>query len=131
MFGCGRHYSGVYQGKEQINTGVGGTPTTSAMTLTLNQQGSDSVTGTWQSAQGGAGTLNASATGDGLTNVQLVMASGGLGTYYSYWNTAGCQQTFTGTLSAQNTNQLTGTLVGTGGCNYSGYSTSRTIDVSK
>jgi hypothetical protein len=126
---CGRNYSGTYQGNEMINQGTGTQATQSALTLSLSETNGSSVSGTYQSAQGGAGTITATANGSGLSGVSLMM-SNGVGGIYGMWNTAGCQQTYTGTLNSPNGNQLTGILVGTGGCyGYSGMS--RSIDVTK
>jgi hypothetical protein len=126
--GCGRQYSGVYRGKESV-TQQGITPVLSDLTLTLNQSGGDQVSGTWQNSRGESGTIAGRSTGDGLTSVTLTSSSAYSQT--GYWQTAGCQQSYTGTLSSPNSNQLTGILVATGGCYGQVGGTSRSIDVSK
>lgn len=130
--GCGRNYSGVYQGNEQLSQ-VGPTQpnqspvtTQSPVTMTLNDNGS-SITGTYQSEQSGAGQVTATATGNGLTNFSLTMMNTG-----GFYNTlGGCTPTYTGTLSSPNGNQLTGILVASGNAYYCGSAQSRRIDVTK
>jgi hypothetical protein len=122
LMGCGRQYSGVYQGIDRT-TQVGTQQQDYQMTLTLNDSGGDSVSGTWQSSNGTSGTFNGTVAGDGM-NATLTQSSGG------YYNPVGtCQQSWTGILMSPNTNQLTGTLNPVGGCGY--VSNSRTIDVTK
>jgi hypothetical protein len=130
--GCARNYAGTYTGTQTLTitspqqmpvggyNGVvaGNQPITGALTLTINQSSSTLLTGTW-SANGQTGMFEGTAAGDSITAIRLTLT--GIPTTgvnqtspYGYGALSplqsGACNSFTGTLTVTQNNQLTGTL---------------------
>jgi|GEM_PF-4799934 len=137
---CGRSYQGSYRGYATmvpnysgVTTGYGQTSTTTGaysqtLTLSLNDQGPENVTGTFTS-ESNSGTIQGHANGSGIDNVVLTLGSSysnynntgynsGYNSGYNYGygytqpyygNTSSCTGTFTGNLTLSG-NRLTGRL---------------------
>lgn len=134
--GCARNFAGTYTGTEIIsltsNSTNGGMqtptqPTTSTMTLVINQSSGTLLSGTWNS-QGQTGMFQGTATGDSITGITLTMVGipnaqnvngmqgyGQMGGYGTAGYNAAAQQglcnSFMGNLTLTTNNQVTGMLM--------------------
>jgi hypothetical protein len=84
---CGKSYKGTYQGTEDIVTN--GITSKSNVTITVNEEKNEKVTGRWEGAAG-SGTFDGKIEGDRIANVRLVINQSNTNalTTYPYYNPA-------------------------------------------